>query len=255
MKKLLKFLHIPHPLPLVLCLVIGLGVITTASATHETDRTPEAPAPAKLSATVTDEVPSELPTAAGIRISTLNQYTMAYSHSYQDEELDGTVLVFKLSDAGKLEALTRYCHADYRLDEELAALKATKRWSDDRTRCIMNVQDILNELLLNAGGGQDLRYVSTSKLIKIAEETIATEEFQKFVEVTKPLAECPKTDARSLMLTYTEEELAEICENLRENAYGEWALRLRWLDEMEFSVVVPTGSGLGADFRIDVPVK
>lgn len=45
------------------------------------------------------------------------------------------------------------------------------------------------------------------------------------------------------MLNFTEEELASLCTALHDSVYGEWGLRLGWLDEMEFSMLIPIKVG------------
>ena len=226
----------------MLCLVMAFSLTTVVMAANADS--PSGGSDTTPSATATTEKPNateppELPTTAGVSIGTLNKYSMEYSRNYYDAELGGLVLVFKLSDAGKLAALTSYCRPSYRLPDELATLRKTADAGGDYARLQMNIRAMLNELALNAGGGPDYNYVSLAEAMETAEKVIDTDEFKTFVEATKPLAECQQTDARTLVLTYTDEELAKICEDLRESAYGEWLLRLQWLDEMEFSLLVP----------------
>lgn len=191
------------------------------------------------------DVPPELPTSVGLHIGTLNQYSMGYARSYYDEELGGPVLVFKLTDAGTIEALLSYCRPCWTLAEDLARVKATKpgKMTTEEAQSLLNVQGILNDLLLNAGGGPDYHYVERAELIETAEKVLASEEYQCLVEAAKPLAVCEKTDARSLMLNFSEEELASLYKALHDSVYGEWSLRLEWLDEMEFSMLVPIKIG------------
>lgn len=85
----------------------------------------------------------------------------------------------------------------------------------------------------------DYHYVSRSELVATAEGVLQSEEYQKLAAALAPLQELEKTDARSLMLAFTEDELTKICGDLHEAVYGEWHLRLEWLDEMEFSLVLP----------------
>lgn len=222
---------------LSVCLISLLCLTTTAACTvgANTDSS------VKENDAQTDALP-ELPITSGIRIGTPNQYSMQYSYCYVDQELDGVMLVFGLTDAGKLEMLLSYCAPFWSLPDDLARVKAAKTYkmSDDEAQSLLNVQEILNDLLVNAGGGLDSRYMKRDELIKAAEQVIASEEYRNLAEAVKPLMSCEKTDARSLMLAFSEEELKTICDDLRENAYGEWSLRLKWLDEMEFSMLLPT---------------
>lgn len=184
---------------------------------------------------------TELPTTAGPTIGTPNNYMMEYDSSEYDEEL-GLILNFRLSDAGKLELLTSYCAPSYRLAEELVRLKTTNVSYNARLNTLPDFYQfatMLEELMLNGGGGPSYRTMKVSEALAVAEEIVATEEFQKFAAAAEPLAKLEATDARTLMLSFTEDELAEICHNLHETAYGEWALRLAWLDEMKFSTVLP----------------
>lgn len=184
--------------------------------------------------------PPELPTSVGYKISTLNSYDMTPSRSYFDEELGSMVFMFKLSDAGKLEAFLSYASPFYRLPDDLALLKSeTDRSKSDGTRALMWTREILNDVLLNGGGGPDYRYVETTELIQVAEKVLKMPEFQKMLAAAKPLVECEETDARALRQAFSAEELAQLCQALKESAYGEYALRWEWLEEMEFSLTIP----------------
>ena len=128
---------------------------------------------------------------------------------------------------------------DFLSDYELYTLK------------VNDFRQMVTDLTVNGGGGPDYHYYTVGQLLKAAEEVVATEEFQKFAEAAAPLKSCEKTTAKALRLQFTEEELAEICKNLRATAYGDWSIMLRWLDEMTFSMVLPADDGetsFGFDF-------
>lgn len=239
----------------LLCLVMVFGFTAAAYAADAKDtapnsgtvvgdevtRVPDGPCTAPPS--VEQTVPDELPTTVGLSIGTLNAYSMEYERCYFDPELESLMAVFRLSDAGKIQALFGYCPPAYRLSDELARLKAAKAGSTEYTLARLDVAEILNDLLMNAGGGPDYRFVPYGELIDTAAEVIQTEEFKKLVTTLTPVAELEaeggKLDARSLMLVFTPEELAGIYTDLRAVVYGEYSLRLDWLDEMEFSLAIP----------------
>lgn len=234
--------NLRKPVALLICLVMTLCLASAAYAANSPEDAAGLDACTTQPASTDDvpDVPSELPTTVGLKIGTLNQYGMKYSSSHYDSELNSIVATFKLSDASKIEALLRYCRPAYQLSESLAIVKDPGDAADYiKAQAIMNVQDILNELLLNAGGGPDYHYVSRSELVATAEGVLQSEEYQKLAAALAPLQELEKTDARSLMLAFTEDELTKICGDLHEAVYGEWHLRLEWLDEMEFSLVLP----------------
>lgn len=230
---------------IMLAMLLSFDVGTEALAEAEARNAVGEP-PAIIAQTATEDAaqaqfPAELPTTAGITIGTLNHYTMKYVRSEHDAELGAEAMVFGLTDAGKLEALLSYCRPIWTLPEETAALRATlSNPANDSARPLMNVREMLDELLLNAGGGPDYRYLSAGEVLAVADETIRTAQFLQLVQAVQPLAACERTDARSLMLAFTDEELAEMCADIREAAYGEWALRLEWLDAMEFVAFAPT---------------
>lgn len=224
-----------------LCLIMALTLTTSAQA--EPNVPPRAiEADGQATDTVLD---LPLPVTAGIQIGTPNDYWAKYDRSYFDEELGGLVVVLRLSDAGKLATLMSYCHPCWEIPENLAVLNANEDETSQagmslrREQALMDLRETLNELLVNAGGGPDYRYVSVLELTKAAKEVLQTEEYQRLITAAAPLAACTETDARSLMQSFTAEQLEGVCADLRAAAYGEWALRLQWLDEMEFSVIVP----------------
>lgn len=242
MKKLIQSAKTPTALLLCLAMLLCCAA-SPASATSvaPAEENTALIAPPNKNIDGPDDPPSELPVSAGVSIGTLNQYSMEYARCCYDKELGKLVMTFRLSDAGTIEALLSYCQPFWNLADDVEQLKAANpaNMNSDETQALMRVKETLNELLLNAGGGPDYRYVEQDELIETAEKTISSDEYQAFTEAVKPLMDCQKTDARSLMLAFTEEELAKICDALRANAYGEWSLRLEWLDEMEFSVLLP----------------
>lgn len=252
--------NLRKPVALLLCLIMALCVAGSAYAASSPGDVPgqeiRTTSPATTAADEVPDPPSDLPVSTGLRIGTLNQYVMRYDSSRYDGELGGVVMTFKLSDAGKIEALLSYCRPAYWLSESLEIVKNPADTDDyAEAQAKMNVQDILNDLLLNAGGGPDYRYVKQSELIATAEEVLKSEEYQKLAEALAPLQALEKTDVRSLMTTFTDGELAEICDNLHEAVYGEWHLRLEWLDAMEFSLLLPATGVDGVTGTTSTPAQ
>lgn len=238
----MKKSKITHLLSFVLCMALLFATNTSAAAAEVTKTAPT------TSKSVASEspVPPELPTSVGFCIGTLNQYELEYSECYFDEDLGSMVLVFRPSTASKLQALLSYCTPAYRLAEELDEIKAAStRVKGPEEPNLLTLMKMLNELTLNAGGGRDYRYAEFFDLIKAAEKEVATEGFGKFVKATEPLRGLEKADASELHAAFSEEELAALYSDIREAAYGEWALRITWLDEMEFTFPVPVSGPTG----------